>query len=791
MPEDKLDKDEEIQNTTASGRSPKKRIVNAKAALAMVVKMKQSGEEAAYTRASIQGLYDGNPPFSRAEMKRRGYGWMANVDWGEFRNTINLTATSIWNMFVNTPTLISAQTDIEDPQNPQNDYGKKIAVRFTQAVKRHKPFRYDTMRQIIDMLKFGVSASYWQDDTDWRSLPVRTSNLLMPAKAEVRPGGLKLFGLRDELFVEDLYEMIEGDDVDSGWNLDYVRKKILKVVEDGNTSDGGDRYNISEWESMQQMVKNEDAALDKEFDGIKVVHLFSEEIGEENGYEGRKITHQIVLEHDDGGGNDKDKEVEFMYEKPRRFLNMESVINLSLYNVSDGWIKSVKGLGREIFHPSHASNRMLNSMLDGVVMGSGLLVQLMNANAAEKFNVVRKGPVTIVPEDAKLQQQQMQPTITPTVQARGIIQNISNKNVGTSRGRNENLQGSSPTAAQVFSEDTNEADLQNNQAEWFYLAWEAWLQESFKRIMNPSYSDGDGGYDDHKWMMDKLKADGVPKEVLKPELWEVTATRSIGMGSNRSRMEITTSMLGMMAGLDEHGKQNVKKEWFAARVGWENVPDFVDEIDRNKIFLHAHSMAEGENIDMDNGSSRTVPVDDPHSIHWAVHSSGVTQIIKRFMEKQSVQIEKDVIAVGRYLEHMVSHLQNLAQDPIREDEVKMYESELKQYADVFKQMGSMADALKKEQQELAAAQQKTVEDARKALASRDLEAAKYESEKKAEVAKYEAQLLHEARMMKANTSVMAQITKLQNDIQVMNARIGAEINREDVKAASEINRNEG
>ena len=774
--DDKLDKDEVVQRTTPTGKAPKKRIANAKAAHAIAKRMKNDGEEAAYTRASIQGLYDGNPPWSRAEMKRRGYGWMANVDWGEFRNTINLTASSIWNMFVNVPVFISAKTDIFDPQNPDNDYGMIISLRFSEMLKKWKPFRYDVMRKILDMLKFGVAASFWMDDVDWRSKPVRTSNLMIQAKSECRPGELKIFGIRDEMAVDEIYDMIEGEDIDDGWNVSYTRKKIVEVVEKGTAND--DRYNVSDWESLQQMVKNQDDAWDTEFDGLKIIHLFSEEMGTEEGYEDRLVSHNIILESDDT----EEKNLEYLYTKHRRFDSIQSVLDLMLYNISDGWIKSVKGLGREIFHPSHASNRMLNSMLDGVVMGSGLLVQMLNAQSASKFNVIRKGPVTMVPEDVKLQQQQMQPSILPTVQARGIIQNVSNKNTGTSRGRGENLGGDASTAEQVRSDDANEADLTGNQSEWYYTFWEAWLQETFKRIMNQSYEKSDGGYKEHKWLMDKLKADGVPDSMLDISKWEITATRSIGMGNQRNKLNTTNSMVQMKGAVDEQGKKNIDREWFAARVGWENVDNFVPKIDRDQIPTLAHSMAESENIDMLEGHKRTVPVDDPHSQHWSVHMPAVMQIIKRFMAGKSVEMEKDVIAVANYLHHMGSHLQMLMQDPIRKEQAKAKEEEYKQISQAYQQMGDAAKAITAQREELAKKQQQTVEDAQKALASRDLEAAKYESDKKAEVAIYEADKLHEARMMKANTSIQAQFAQLNATITALNAKVSAEIGREDAKA---------
>jgi len=783
---DPLEKNEKVQRTTLAGRPPKKRIVNAKAALAIVNRMKQEGEEAAYSRASIQGLYDGNPPFSRAEMKRRGYGWMANTDWGEFRNSINLAAASIWNMLVNVQTLVSLQTDIYDPQNPDNDYGMKIAVRFTQMLKKWKPFRYDIMRKILDMLKFGVSGSYWIDDVDWRSRPIRTSNLLVHGKAECRPGELKIFGLRDELSIEEIFDMIEGEEIDDGWNLDYTRKKILKVVQNAQST-GNDRYMLSDWESLQQAVKNKDDAWNREFDGLRVIHLFSEEIGDDEEYEDRKITHQIILENDDEG----EEKVQFMYEKIRRFKDIDTVLNLMLYNLSDGWIKSVKGLGREIFHPAHASNRMLNSMLDGVVMGSGLLVQMLDANAAEKFNIVRKGPVTIVPEDAKLQQQQVAPTITPTVQARSVIQNVSNRNVGATRGRGENLYNAPPTAEQVRSEDINEADIESNQAEWYYLSWEAWLQETFRRVLNPDYSSFDGGYEEHKWLMDKLRSDGIPEELLDADKWECTATRSIGLGSIRSAMNITNAMVSMKPALDEQGRRNVDRQWFAVRVGWENVDQFVSTIDRDAIPTLAHAMAEGENIDMMDGHTRTVPVDDPHAIHLGIHLRGALQVVKVFLEGNSTDMEGDTIGVAIIIRHIAGHLSMLAQDELREQQVKMFEAEVKKLVEAHQQMGNAAEALKKRQMEEAERQRKTVEEAQKVVASRELEAKMYEAEKKAEVEMYEARLLHEARMTKTHTSIMAQVEKLQADIVALNAKVAAEISREDARVISQIEREEG
>ena len=775
---------------TGQGK-PKTRIKNVQMALAVYSRMRKSSETGAVSRSNIQGLYDGAAPYRKTELKRLGLSWMANIDWGEFRSTINRNVSSIWNMLAGTQNLIQLSTNLKDPQDPGAEYGNIVAREFTKILKKHwLNFHVNVRSRLLEMLKHGVGVCFWRDDIEWMSHFVRTGNVLVDATSKASIGSLNFVCLRDEMNIFELMQYVEDTDSSrsAGWNTTYVRKRLVDIFEKSLSQDNQEKYAIIDWESLAQAVKNEDFEIEaSEFEPVRVVHMLSEEVTslDEDGsvMDAGPVSHYIFLEDDD-----MEDKAKFFFEEENAFESMDKAIHLMMFNTGDGWIKSIRGLGREIFAFSHVSNRLINSILTGVDMASGLLIQNTSGHGAERFNVVKKGNFTLIPQDVSIIQQNFMPNIKSAAEVRQLIEALKQNNTGLYQNRSENLNQGTRTAEEVRTESNNEARFENDQAEWYYVQWEMWLQETFRRIMNKDYPSESLGYKQHKILMDNLKKYKVPKEYLDPDQWEVSAVRQIGLGSRANGLRITNEMVSMKAALDERGRRNVDREWFGIRVGWENVDKFLSEQNTDQVLVLSHSMAEGENVDMMEGHRRSVGVDDADKLHLDVHFRSLVQIVSRFREGQSPDIVKVATTAHLMLQHIAVHVDAMRPDRSRKAQVDFYVSQLKQLQPIIEEMIQIAQKLTQQQEEQRKQNANTVGKAELREVDRTVEIEKYKADRLAEVELHKANQLNVSREQKTVTSMQAQITKLQADLSALAAQTAADIARKDAETSAKIER---
>jgi hypothetical protein len=784
-----MNETEEATPVTESGKPASKKVANAHIALAVYRKMRKESEASAVSRANIQNLYDGNPPHKKSELRRLGLAWMSNVDWGEFRGAINKSASSIWNMLASTQNLIQATTTELDEQDPSSDYGNIVASGFTKIMKEWLGFHLNVRSRILEMLKFGIGACYWRDDIEWESHFVRTGNILVDPTSKSSISSIGIIALRDEMDISELMQYVEDEESSraDGWNTAYVRKKIANIYKDGMSQDAQKKYAIQDWESLIIATKNEDFEIENsEFEPLRVVHLLSQEssILDNDGklLKSGTVTHQIFLEEDDDSGRD----AQFFFEKEDAYPSMDKAVHFMMFNTGDGWFKSVRGLGKELFSFAHASNRLINGLLTGVDMSSGLLIQNQSGASAERFHVVKKGNFTLIPSDVSIIQQNFMPNINSAAEVRGLIQALKDNNTGLYQNRNES--NVERTAEEVRAEVNNESRFENDQAEWYYVQWECWLKETFRRLMNSDYPESAVGYEQHKALMDYLELRNVPKKFRDGRIWDVAAVRQIGLGSKSNGMRITNEMISMKGALEERGRKNVDREWFGHRVGWENVDRFIPITSTDQITMISHTMAEGENIDMMEGHRRTVAVDDADKLHLDVHFRSLVQLIQRAGEGQSPDMIKDAQAVTLMSEHIRVHIGAMGGDGTRKAMVDQYTEMIDELDQSIQMMVQQAEQMQAEQQKQEEEQQKLVESAESREVDRAVEIERYKADKMAEVEIYKADQLNVAREQKSITSMQAQISKLQAELQSLSIKTAADIARKDAETAAKIAR---
>ena len=751
-----------IQPLSESGKAPKSRIKSAEAAYTLFGNLKTNDQTAALYRFAIQGLVDGNPPYSSSALKRDGQSWRCNVNWREAESIIDTNTASIWELDFEVPNLIAAKTSYQDPQRPGINHAAIIEEEYTRAIRRWPSYYFNRMTSIKEMLVTGIGPMYWRDKYDWRPYTAKRSALLIEPTSKADVSEMELIGFRHSYQPHELYQKIKDDEAkqtskDDGWNTTLLLDVIQRSAKNpGATSES--KYQSTEQEAMQQDLKNNDlVGSQNNCNPIRVIQFL---IKEYNG----KVSRYIIYEDQ--------QYADFLFKGIDEFDGMEQAVCLFMWNVGDGYCKSIKGLGHRIFPHVEQSNRFICSTVDSAVMSSSFILQPSDAGSRGQINLMRLGPITILPKGYSAIQQSFSPKMEGLIDVRSMLYNILNNNTNVFKKQAEDPNAPERTLGEVQIQAMNTAKLDKNQISIHYLHLDGFHKEIYRRLSNSTYPKEAGGYAEAKKFQDDCVKRGVPLKVLQEAT--VSATRAIGYGSATMREIVTNQLMALAPGMDEIGRRNVLRDKVAALVGYDTVDRYVPEAGRDQIPTSEHSLAVLENNDIMEGAQVLVGVDQPHTIHLLVHMPLIGNIAQAYMEKpESINLAKAVPAFGIGLQHCRAHLQALAQDPTRKGEVEKIGKQLDPLEKVFASMQKALEFQQKQQQQQQAEQQQQVQKAQGIIQDRDFEIKAAEMDKKMELKMQDMLMRNKMKEQKSAHDMNLEDIKTAADIKRANTKQAA------------------
>ncbi len=559
--------------------------------------------------------------------------------------------------------------------------------------------------------------------------------------------------INDEFDPTKLFAMIKDEKVakEAGWNLSATRKALVKTYLEGQAGASTDIYNTSTWESVQQQVMTLQDKSEQDFRAFRVVHVLVEEADD------KKVTHMILAD-DDVSTADKSKR-EFIFKSDRRYGSMLQAVHMLLFGVGDGLLKSVKGAAYELYPTDDVGNRLTCGILDGVTIANGLVLEGQTGADDAKVSLIKKGPVTRIAAGAKIVQNSFLPNTDKGISALKLMYGIENNIAGIyqTTGEAELASRQARTATEVEQQAIEEARHENNQAAWLYVQWEAWLKETFRRLMVKNYPDANvDGYEEWKEFRRRCKNDDVPDKLMDIENWKVRAIRAIGLGSPVIAQRQTSWLLGIAGTLDERGRTNAIRDAIQVRFGPDKVDRYLPVQSRDDRKTTEHSIATLENNDFREGSAVPAGEDQPHRIHLTTHMGAMGTYVQAFQTAPDrMNIEEAVIFFQQAIPHSEQHIEFLLQDPMRKGEGEQFNAMLQQFVAVFREMVAAYQEIINRRNQQQAENQKLVEEAAEQKKSQAFELEMEKIHANERVERIKAQGLNETRFAKLEASVIA------------------------------------
>ncbi len=667
--------------------APKTRIPTAFGAYAVYTSVRNAHIRRCKTYGRIQGMIDGNPPYSRDSVKRGGMLASSNVNWRDGEAFIESVSLAYWSLFNDVQCIAKVETDISAPyENPV--IGKIVSEEFDRALRGWSRFSSLMNQHQLDLIKFGASYIFWPDEDDWRFDVADVWRFLVPERTRNHEDFITICFIEHVMNAQEIWDIIDMEDA-GDWNKDVLKAVLIFNANLGNRQK---TYTDQFFGEIQQMIRNGDTRMDQLYnDDILFISAF---IKEYDGSVSRGIFQPNMPGLTNGKFSGKLNQNDYAFFSQSQYREMKEAFKIFTFTPGERYLHGLKGIGHRIFNTVEGMTQLDNSLMDALRRGSTVLVRTRAGKNRDlkQIQFMHGGFVDV--GESEFIQNLMGANLAPNVQGVQYFRSKLEANNNISGAFMNSPDGKPRTLGEVRFQATKEARVQKNRIAHYYEQLDYLFREIFRKMLK-NKSDPVV-----KRMMERCEQRGVPKEFFElsranegqnglPDHMDITATRASGSGSQVADQIETQTMMQILPVLGEKGREAVVEDFIAANRGYRYIDRYYPQEDRENSPSDEESTASVENNQLEKGEMVVVGNDQNHAIHAKSHLARLQQIAQGFneaeMSAREAGSETPQIDAGQYGNyslfevdiafqtvgpHFVRHLLFLSQDPTRKDLAK-------------------------------------------------------------------------------------------------------------------------
>lgn len=637
-----MDSLSELESLTLSlpdknGKPPRpSRLTSANAIRTLYSEAIRDDESSAITRARIQAMVDGAPPYNQAALNAMGQGSRANANFLMGQDLVNRACNGLLDILTSPKQLMTIEVEGGEPSE-RLGYSRIIASELTRTIRKWRRCQHATQSLIRHFVTHGVAIDYAPDDRDFRFEVAGLGEFLLPRQVEATEDRVPWAIARKEMIVTELYESIEDEEVAKklGWNVDAVRAAI------GRASTKASNGEIGEIEKLQSQIKNNDLmASGRQFEHVVVLHGWVREFDGSISY--------VIVEKDAPGGD-------FLFKRYSRYPSVEEAFTFYCYGVGNGKLHSVRGLGHMIFALVQLHNRLMCQKADGVMLAESIMVQASSGQGLQEATVNYLGPLSLLSPGLDVVERQFTGGTDRTMTFMGEVKSLMGQTSSQFMANTEGGGTYKNRDAQNFEMESY-AGNDSGTVDLFYPSWDLTMRRMCKRIVKGPKSDPLVA-EFHR----RVAKAGITQEILDSIDHDSTyAYRALGAGSPAARSLAFTKLMSLLPQLDEIGRKNLIYQFVANEVGYQNADEFASKAEEPRYNTEA-SLALLENTLLLMGEAIPVLSYQMHATHVQLHIPVLLQTLDA-VERGEIDPMEKLPGLQASLDHLAAHGEELAQD---------------------------------------------------------------------------------------------------------------------------------
>ncbi len=679
-----------------NNKPPKMRLSDPSKAREIVTLLIEADKERNRIDTKIKGMLDGNPPYARSKLKAQGQNWRFNVNWLEGKGLTSGALSPYYDLFSGAPQYMEVFTDFGGSEDDKTAWSRIITEEVTLVLKKWKGFNFNINAMLHDFITYGKGFVFFSDDRDFRFKHVSKFRVKVPDGTNADTEDLQILVVQERMSVDELWGYIKNEksSVDAGWD----REAVLDAIKNA-TPEIASNVKNTDYYYYQQKLQDHDLYEGIRCETVQAAHIYVLE------FDGT-VTHLIIVERTDfqtqsPADRATDMRESFLFKKKARYENFNQLFAPFFLEVLDGSWHGASGLGKDIYAPMEAKNRLRNTELDLAFIRSSVFLRATSANAMETAQLTQLGVISVIPVDFEVQQSTILGDVDGIIKVNRDIDEMIQNNTGVYKTQMQRPEGNPRTAKEVSLQYMQQAMLGNSSVNRFYDQLDDLYCEVYRRLSEVELPSDPKARELVSEFRKRCKDRGVPPEALKYTKI-VNAYRNIGNGSPFMRQQNIAGIAPIMGRMPETGQQRFVEDWAASFSNQSYIERWFPKNEVQNLPTDEQAYAMLENAAMKEGAPVAWTPSQNNMIHAQTHIQFGAQAL------QSVSQGGNPAEVLACLDdlgtHTARHMYLLSQDPTRKDQYKALDLQFKQLAGATDKLRKNIAQMQQQKQQQAAQQ---------------------------------------------------------------------------------------
>ena len=525
--------------------------------LKVISALEDAGRIRSQDRALIHAQFNGNPPYTPAEVEEHQIQFNVNK-LGGYKIALDANM-QVNGALMNKDRFFNARA-VRGKVEKREEWGQKFTENIHKPMKRGrsgKKHLYLMQNRNSSLTIDGIGAMVWMNGNDWMPRFASLDDLLIPTDTTLDLSSeLCHFGVNSYMTPYQLYQATHSDKVDPGWNVPLANKIITSIPKATPFTP----QIVNRPEEMESLFKQHAMFMNSDaVPKVKVTFLYYQ--NDKTGKWHRKV----LFRKTDGINVAEDADETFLYNgKATPFADhIEQILHVQFGAgnvIAPLKFHSVRGLGMLLYAAVESDNRLYCQTLQHTFEQLMSLLRIQNPSQQDRPKILQMKPYAVLEEGISFVPPEERQRVDPRLLEVSLAQNrqligessssyVQDVDTGTQK---EQTLGE----AQIKLQSANK--VVGGMLSNMYWQESFYYEEVVRRFLNKTSTDGDVVE-----FRAKCKADGIPEELMVPDAWVIDVEKVFGMGDQTLAVQEVTALMAIVAQLDPSSQIIVRRKYIA------------------------------------------------------------------------------------------------------------------------------------------------------------------------------------------------------------------------------------